>query len=1297
MIASNILCNSVSRFLSTAYFNDISVSGTASLTSLSTSGDIVAGGDLYSNTGNIYLHNNRLAMYGTSGDNWLRINARTGSNFTSGVYFGSSIVRTDGTLQVGTSGAYLNSNSTNTTIANLITPIAAITTLNADNVSVSNNLHATHFDLQTVAQLGGSFYVSPTIKFPNSGTTLTVAKSGTTLTLTITDSSITSDTMAGIVWTANSKVKVSGTINGVVTGTMDGTIGGINTSSHTLTLSVSGENSGSVVAGSYSATQFSDLSVMVYQRKQDGNDYRVGIWMNCYDLETNLASIRLYGGTTAKPSVMIGNLSQANLDAVGGVNPSGWSLYADNAFLKGTIVSQEGQIGGFTIGSDTLKNGDLGATNSVVMSVGTSGTANIAGSGSISGWAFTASDKFGVTKGGDLYTTSGKIAGWTIKDTYLASGTATGPANNVLLLSPNGTTSSYKVGGLETGITGWTITSGTHFGVTKTGALYADSANITGTITANAGEIGGCSITNGVLYVTDANISGQISANHIDASSLSVGQSQVTGLSDALNGKASATDLTALTNKVNAVYGTSSTGKTTGTKVVTCSGFELYDGALITVKFSVQNTASTVKLNVNSKGEKSVWVGNAVVSSTNLLMWGAGAVITFRYDATDEKFIVIDNPKTWYGKCITAGNVKEKTDIVNDAPTIPGCVICKGTIVNLQMGDTNNDATNTVDNPTLNIASTSAKIITSNSANLTATSVTNWVNRSVVAFIFDGSGWRYDSDASIKADNASKTATNYLYFDSTNGLVISRTGAVATGYNTQITSSGMNIRNGSTVLATYGSTITLGQTSGYHTTIDSSTFSVYNNTTPLATFGSTITLGNPNTNTDASAQISGSQFNLGIGSNSIFYVGAVENPSSGNNGFVQILFENSSLLSDTVSIDGTTYYLIGTISMNAIVTKVTGSNGNVDFTTVVSGSNQKIYSPEGLSGSYEYFDYGSIYMSFGVDNYSSTNIPGFYSITSGYNNNVFGDYSIGVGKNNTISGIASIGVGDQNTISSNYSISAGAYNRVTKDRSVSLGSANQSTGSPSFSIGNSNKATGDNSVAIGRLNIASGDGAFAMGRGYSPLVQNEASGIASVAIGAGLIANGSHQTVIGSCNIPDTTSAFIIGNEIVTDNTMPNSINRSNALTVDWNGNMVLAGNLTCNNEPVPTTMYTSNSDTLSLTEITLSGATGTVEAFKIGKMLLIKFNLGSASISQTYTWTNIFNISMTDLGITTGVNESSDFAYISNGGPAYSNPMAAVYTPGCNSADAYLTVQIQVNTAVSSKFIRGILVAVIK
>ena len=545
-------------------------------------------------------------MYGVSGDNWLRINARNGSNFTSGVYFGTSKVRTDGTLEVGSNGSVMSvtteaSTSTPTATFNCITNFNSTNTMHTLDVTDTFWAHDFEFEIQHVVD--GIMRIAPTLRFParfngetSTTTAMSCSKSGSTLTINITDSSITTSAMAGIVWSSGSRVKVSGKIKGVATETMSGTISNISNGS--LSVQVTGGNVDKITATS-TLSDFDDITVMVYERKVENNYFPTGILINCYDSTNKSATIKVYGGTSLTPSVTVGNL--VGLTFNGAALPSSsplWGIHTSMGYFEGAVVSTEGQIGGFTIGSDTLKNGDLGATNSVVMSVGTSGTANIAGSGSISGWAFTASNKFGVTKGGDLYAATGKIAGWSIKETYFASGNASAPANNVLLLSPNGTTTPYKVGGLETAINGWTITSGTHFGVTKTGALYADSANITGTITANAGEIGGCSITNGILYVTDANISGQISANHIDASSLSVGQSQVTGLSDALNGKASATDLTALTNKVNAVYGTSSTGKTTGTKVVTCSGFELYNGALITVKFSVQNTTSTVKLNV---------------------------------------------------------------------------------------------------------------------------------------------------------------------------------------------------------------------------------------------------------------------------------------------------------------------------------------------------------------------------------------------------------------------------------------------------------------------------------------------------------------------------------------------------------------------------------------------------------------------------------------------------------------------------------------------------------------------------
>jgi hypothetical protein len=91
-------------------------------------------------TGNLNLGTKQLnGQYGTilrSIDEWLRIND-TGDLHTSGVYFGSSVVRTDGELQVGTSGAYFKSNSTDT-ILNTAMTIA--------NPSITgNNLQGMYF------------------------------------------------------------------------------------------------------------------------------------------------------------------------------------------------------------------------------------------------------------------------------------------------------------------------------------------------------------------------------------------------------------------------------------------------------------------------------------------------------------------------------------------------------------------------------------------------------------------------------------------------------------------------------------------------------------------------------------------------------------------------------------------------------------------------------------------------------------------------------------------------------------------------------------------------------------------------------------------------------------------------------------------------------------------------------------------------------------------------------------------------------------------------------------------------
>lgn len=526
MIASNIICRGVSRFLNTIYCQDISVSGSATLSSLSLSGNLSVTGTS-TLTGHVSIGGYNNTSYGLSANSaivndWIRTVGNTGwynQTWGGGWYMYDNYIRSYNkavimghTLYFGNTNRYINTSGD--AVLNSISNATNITT---NNLSVANNLHATHFDLQTVAQLGGSFYVSPTVKFPNSGTKLAVSKSSTQLTLTIKDSSISTSTMAGIVWTANSAVKVSGTINGVVTGTMDGTIDSITNGSQ-MVVKVSGGNWNSVSATSTDLTssQFSDLTVMVYQRKQDGNDYRVGIWMNCYDLVNSSSTIRVYGGTSSTPNVTIGNLtgSTFNGETISGNN--NWGILTTMGYFEGAIVSTEGQIGGWTIGDTKLYHN----TNSITSTdaglyLGTDGIRNYS-SGTqyvnITSGKITA---LGVDVSGKITATSGAIGGFDITSTAIKTKdvAVTSNADNSISLSSADFTRTIN----GTSRAGLRFAIGDKFGVTGDGAIYASSATISGAITATSLTLG---------------------------TGVTIAQSQVSGLTTALNGKASTSSVT---------------------------------------------------------------------------------------------------------------------------------------------------------------------------------------------------------------------------------------------------------------------------------------------------------------------------------------------------------------------------------------------------------------------------------------------------------------------------------------------------------------------------------------------------------------------------------------------------------------------------------------------------------------------------------------------------------------------------------------------------------------------------------
>ena len=98
--------------------------------------------------------------------------------------------------------------------------------------------------------------------------------------------------------------------------------------------------------------------------------------------------------------------------------------------------------------------------------------------------------------------------------------------------------------------------------------------------------------------------------------------------------------------------------------------------------------------------------------------------------------------------------------------------------------------------------------------------------------------------------------------------------------------------------------------------------------------------------------------------------------------------------------------------------------------------------------------------------------------------------------------------------------------------------------------GNVTEATGEASHVEGYLSKANGKASHAEG------TSTIASGENSHASGEGTEAVGACQTVLGKYNTADAEKALIVGNGDL--------LNKSNALTLDWDGNLKAAGDVTC-------------------------------------------------------------------------------------------------------------------------------------
>lgn len=390
----------------------------------------------------------------------------------------------------------------------------------------------------------------------------------------------------------------------------------------------------------------------------------------------------------------------------------------------------------------------------------------------------------------------------------------------------------------------------------------------------------------------------------------------------------------------------------------------------------------------------------------------------------------------------------------------------------------------------------------------------------------------------------------------------------------------------------------------------------YNNGVAVANYNSSvITLGNP---LDVHAEIDDNSFELYDQSNNKYTsigdlrdangdANVIESFLKGSNGGAGItanvnfnISSINSILVDGVTASGYTFSgktitFATTISATSVV--------EVDYVTTDSVYHYDLGTRSGTTGAYSV----ALGKNAEASNTFSAVGGGQYNTASGWNSTVAGGSgntasgigsAVGGGTGNTASGdSACVSGGDQNTAdgnnagivggennqaSGNYSfVGGGTYNNATNTESAAVGGElNTASGGQSFvgggydntasssqaSVvgGNNNGASGQKSSAVGGYsNTASGENAIVLGG-----EESEASGDNSAVVGGdGGRAVNKSQLVFGEFNVADpsgnNTDARGDYVEIVGNGTADNA--RSNARTLDWNGNERLAGKLYVN------------------------------------------------------------------------------------------------------------------------------------
>lgn len=270
----------------------------------------------------------------------------------------------------------------------------------------------------------------------------------------------------------------------------DGTFsfGGGRLSWDNSTLQVTGKvnitNGGKI--GTFNVVQNDNYSA-IYSGTDTISSNTVGIYLGTDGIrqyKSDTANVTIKDGVlTANGASITGNISASSGTISGNLEIVGGSLFAKDSSEK-HLVTLRGVQSNVGYGVFYITDKSDGTTKYPFI---------VNGDGS-----FTATNA-NIT--GKITSTSGKIGGFSIDSEGMYNGTW-GTDGSVMMCV--GTANTKTIAGKSSN--GWCFTAGSKFGVTKSGDLYATSANITGKITSSSGNIGGFDISSTYLQTTNEKV-----------------------------------------------------------------------------------------------------------------------------------------------------------------------------------------------------------------------------------------------------------------------------------------------------------------------------------------------------------------------------------------------------------------------------------------------------------------------------------------------------------------------------------------------------------------------------------------------------------------------------------------------------------------------------------------------------------------------------------------------------------------------------------------------------------------------